>query len=208
MEKTITEIEIQKHNPNRLNVYLDDAFAFGVSRFVGAWLKTGSVLSEEEIEQLVSRDAREKAFQKALHYISYHPRSEHEVTEKLTELGFSEALIADVIAELNEKNYINDQQFAENWIATRSESKPRSQRMFAYELRDKHISETIISQALANAPADEELALRLGQKYLRRYAHLDNETFKKKLKGVLARKAFSFSVADQAIITLLEIKNT
>ena len=204
MEKTITGIETQKNNPNRLNVYLDDVFAFGVSRFVGAWLTTGKKISTEEIDQLVSRDAREKAFQKAMHYISYHPRSEYEVGEKLTDLGFSEELIDDVLTELSEKNYINDRQFTEDWIAARSQSKPRSRNMFTYELRKKHISDVIINQALASAPTDEELAYRLGKKYLRRYAHLDENTIRTKLKGVLARRAFPFHVINEAITALLE----
>jgi regulatory protein len=207
MEKTITNIETQKNNPNRLNVYLDDEFAFGVSRYVGAWLTTGKKISKEEIEQLVSHDAREKAFQKALHFISYHPRSEFEVLEKLTDLGFSEAMIDDVIVELREKNYINDRQFAENWIATRSQSKPRSRKMFSYELRKKHISDAVIDQALADAPTDKEMAYRLSEKYVRRYAHLDTESIKNKMKGVLARKAFPFDVIEEVIITILETKN-
>lgn len=207
MEKTITGIETQKNNPNRLNVYLDDEFAFGISRYVGAWLTTGKKITNEEIEQLVSHDAREKAFQKALHFISYHPRSENEVLEKLTDLGFSDALIDDVLEELREKNYINDSQFAENWIATRSQSKPRSRKMFGYELRRKQISDAIINQALESAPADEEMALLLGEKYYRRYMHLDEHTIKTKLKGVLARRAFPFDVIEEVIITIFEMKN-
>jgi len=208
MEKTITDIETQKNNPNRLNIYLDDVFGFGVSRFVGAWLQTGNKLSESEIEQLVTRDAREKAFQKALHYIGYHPRSEYEVRKKLIDQGFSDELTMDVVSELSEKNYINDRQFAEDWIVTRSQSKPRSQRMFTYELRKKQIEDAIIMRALEQAPLDEELALRLGKKYIRRYAHLEDAVFEKKMKGVLARKAFPFSVINKAIIQLIKMRNT
>jgi len=207
MEKTITSIETQKNNPNRLNIYLDDTFAFGISRFVGAWLAEGKKISTEEIAQLVSRDAREKAFQKALHFISYHPRSEYEVLEKLTDLGFSEELIDEVIAELAEKNYINDHQFAEDWIAARSQSKPRSRKMFTYELRKKNINDGVIDQALENAPTDQEMAFRLGEKYMRRYAHLEDKEFNTKMKGVLARRAFPFHVIEDAIIALLEMKN-
>ncbi len=207
MEKTITGLETQKNNPNRLNVYLDNAFAFGVSRFVGAWLAVGKKLSQDRIDELVSSDAREKAFQKALHYINYQRRTAYEVREKLTEQGFSDFVAADVIGELREKKYLDDRQFAEDWIAYRSQSKPRSQRMFAYELRKKQVSDEDIAFALESAPADEELANRLGEKYLRRYAYLDDKAFEKKLKGVLARRAFSFSTIKKAISDLLEIKN-
>jgi len=208
MEKTITGIETQKLNPNRLNVFLDNEFAFGVSRYVGAWLATGKKLTEEDVDQLTILDAREKAFQKALHFINYKPRTQHEVSEKLVELGFSASIIDDVISELNEKNYLNDRTYAEEWVDVRSRIKPRSQKMIAYELRMKNINTSIISEALKTAPPDEELAHRLGLKYLRRYKHLDDSTFEKKMRGIFARRAFSFSVIQQEIKELQKIRNT
>jgi len=207
MEKKITGLEAQKNNPDRLNVFLDDEFAFGISRFVGAWLHVGDFLTEDEIAQMVSGDEREKAFQKALHFINYQARSANEVREKLEGLGFSEQIIEDVLSECLEKNYINDRQFAEDWIAARSLSKPRSQKMLGYELRKKQIDESVISRALESAPTDEEMAHALGQKYLPRFTHLDDTHFKQKMEGMLARRAFPFSVIKEEIRILLEMKN-
>ena len=65
MEKTITGLEIQKKNPNRLNVYLDDEFAFGISRFVGAWLKEGAKLDDERVTQLLEKDVSRKSISKS-----------------------------------------------------------------------------------------------------------------------------------------------
>jgi len=88
MEKTITNLELQKKNANRVNVYLDHEFAFGISRFVGTRLKQGEKLDEFSIIQLLEKDTREKAFQKALKFLNYRPRSVHEVKQKMEELGF------------------------------------------------------------------------------------------------------------------------
>jgi regulatory protein len=143
MEKTITGLELQSKNPNRLNVYLNHEFAFGISRFVGAWLKQGQKLDELSLAQLLGKDTREKAFQKALQFINYRPRSVHEVKEKLEKLGFSGSVIDDVVNELLRKKYLDDYDYAENWIASRVRSKPRSQRMLRYELRKKLIPENI-----------------------------------------------------------------
>ena len=207
MEKTITGLELQSKNPNRLNVYLNHEFAFGISRFVGAWLKQGQKLDELSLAQLLGKDTREKAFQKALQFINYRPRSVHEVKEKLEKLGFSGSVIDDVVNELLRKKYLNDYDYAENWIASRVRSKPRSQRMLRYELRKKLIPENIVEEALKSAPENGELALRLGEKYLRRFAHLDEKEFKKKMTGVLARRAFPFSVIETALIELKNIRN-
>ncbi len=207
MEKIITDLELQKKNPNRINVYLDHEFAFGISRFVGAWLKQGEKLDELSITQLLEKDTREKAFQKAFQFINYRPRSVHEVKEKLEEFGFGGSIIDDVANELLNKKYLNDYEFAENWIASRVQSKPRSQEMLRYELRKKLIPERIIEEALKLAPNNNELALRLGKKYLRRFAHLNEKEFTKKMTGVLARRAFPFSVIATVLMELKNIRN-
>ena len=204
MEKTITGLELQNKNPNRFNVYLNHEFAFGISRFVGAWLRQGEKIDELSINQLLEKDTRELAFQKALQFINYRPRSVHEVKEKLEELGFGGSVIDDVVDELIRKNYLNDCEYAENWIASRVRSKPRSQAMLRYELRKKFVPESIIEEAIKLAPENGELALRLGKKYLRRFAYLDEKEFTKKMTGVLTRRAFPFSVIET---TLLELKN-
>jgi regulatory protein len=49
--KKITAISVQKKNPNRVNIYLDGEFAFGVARITAAWLKNGDELSDEKDRQ-------------------------------------------------------------------------------------------------------------------------------------------------------------
>ena len=206
MEKTITNLEIQKKNANRVNVYLDHEFAFGISRFVGTRLKQGEKLDEFSIIQLLEKDTREKAFQKALKFLNYRPRSVHEVKQKMEELGFGESVIDAVVNELLTKNYLNDREFAENWISSRVQSKPRSQKMIRYELLKKLIPEDIIEEALEAAPNNYELALCLGEKYLRRFAHIKEKEFIKKMTGVLARRAFSFSEIKTVLKELIIIR--
>ena len=207
MEKTITGLELQKKNINRINVYLDHEFAFGISRYAGAWLKQGQKLDPLSINQLLEKDTREKAFQKALIFLNYRPRSVHEVKEKLEELGFGCSVIDEVVNDLLRKRYLDDCEYAENWIASRIRSKPRSQGMLRYELRKKHIPEGIIEEALKSAPENGEIALRLGKKYLRRFAYLDEKEFPKKMTGVLARRAFPFSIIKTTLIELKNIRN-
>jgi regulatory protein len=203
MEKIITALEPQKNNPERINVYIDDQFAFGISRFVGAWLKRGDKIGDAKIQELLDEDQREKALQRALHFIAYRPRSEKEVTDKLAALDYDEAIIDVVMQELNEKNYLNDQRFAQDWIESRCASKPRSHRYYSYELKKKGIPEEKINQALQAAPPEDELAYKLGNKYVQRYAGLSNDDFKKKMQGVLARRAFSYDVIRQTINKLI-----
>ena len=207
MDKTITNLEPQKNDPNRVNVYLDDKFAFGISRFVGGSLKSGEKINESVVANLLEKDIREKALQKALHYINYQPRTAFEVTEKLIKLGFEVDVVESILNELIEKKYVNDREFAENWVTSRCRSKPRSHKMIHYELKKKSIPDPIIQEALGSLPDDEELAIELGKKYLRRYAKLDENDFSKKMTGILARRAFPFSIVNSTINKLIKIRN-
>src|SRR5258706_9029664 len=52
---TFSHAATMRANPNRLNLYLDGEYAFGVARIVAAWLKVGLELDEKKIEQLQVR---------------------------------------------------------------------------------------------------------------------------------------------------------
>lgn len=204
MESRITALEEQKRNTNRINVYINGNFAFGLSKFVGRNIKEGQIISEKQIDDLVNKESREKAYQIGLRYISYKPRSCNEVEEKLEKSGFSEEIISSVVGEYKEKGYLDDLEYARQWVDVRSSSKPRSRRQLEYELKKRGISENLISEAIENAPEDIDLAYALGKKYLRRYQHLDEDGFKKKLFGVLARRAFSYEVVKKTVNKLIQ----
>ena len=48
----ITAIKLQRRNHQRVNIYLNGQFAFGLARIVAAWLQVGQNISHEKIEQL------------------------------------------------------------------------------------------------------------------------------------------------------------
>ena len=111
MSKRITAIEPQKNNPQRVNVYLDGEFAFGLTSLVAAWLKVGQELAEEKIASLKGEDAGEVTYQKALHFLSYRPRSMVEVRQNLTKRGISEPLIEETMNRLQRAGLVNDEAF-------------------------------------------------------------------------------------------------
>ena len=168
MTKIITALKVQKKNANRVNVYLDGEFAFGLARITAAWLRKGQILSDQEIDSLKSSDEIEVAYQRALNYLSYKPRTGKEVKEKLESLDFSEKAIESVYAKLVEKGYINDHQFAELWVENRNTFRPRSHRMLSWELRNKKINEEIITSVLEETDPDDELARIAAEKYVHR----------------------------------------
>ena len=206
MEKTITALEAQKRYADRINVFLDGEFAFGVSRFVGAWLSVGQKIDEIKSRSLISADEKERALQYALRFIGYKQRTEAEVIKKLEHLEFPSEIINNIMNELKEKRYVDDKEFASQWIESRGESKPRSKRYFQFELRKKGIPGEIIDVALENAPDDLVSAIRLGKTYLIRYSAINDDEFRKKMTGVFSRRAFPYSIVKDALDELLRIR--
>jgi len=97
MAGTVTALKAQARDKERINVYLDGEFAFGLALIHALWLRVGQKLSDEEIAELQAADSLEKAQQRALNLISYRPRSEKEVRLRLKKAGVDEESIQTVV---------------------------------------------------------------------------------------------------------------
>jgi regulatory protein len=207
MEKIITALETQKKYPDRINVFLDGEFAFGISRYVGAWLSIGQKVDDIKIKSLISADEKEKALQSALRFIGFKQRTETEVINKLKKLKYSSEIIETIMNELREKKYVDDKEFASQWIEIRGEAKPRGKNLIQFELRKKGIPADIIEAAIEKVPDESNMALSLGKKYMKRFSSLNDDEFRKKMTGNLSRRAFPYSVVKETIDILIKIKN-
>lgn len=199
MDRKVTALKAQKRNPNRINLYLDGEFAFGISRITAAWLKIGQILSEEKITSLQKQDEVEVALQKAFVQLSYRPRSESEIQKKLQDAGFEDAVIEVVLERLRGGGLVQDQTFARTWIENRSTFRPRSRRFLAYELRQKGINEEIIESALNESNEDDQLAYQAACRYAARLEGLDWVEFRKKLSAFLGRRGFSYGTISPVV---------
>ena len=191
--KKITALVVQKRNPNRVNVHLDGEYAFGLARIVAAWLRVGQELDEEKLKRLQVEDARERAVQQALLFLSYRARSESEIRQNLRKHEMPEEVIEETLARLRQDGLANDGQFAQAWVENRSTFRPRSRRMLAMELRQKGLDDEAVSSALEDVD-DEPLAYEAARKRASRLKGLEWADFRKKLSEFLARRGFSYPV--------------
>ena len=191
--RKITAIEVQKRRPNRVNIHLDGEFAFGLARIVAAWLRVGQELSEEKIEELQAKDARERAYQQAMLFLSYRARSESEIRRNLRKHEIPEAVIEETLERLRQDGLANDKEFASAWVENRSTFRPRSRRMMALELKQKGLDEEAIQSAMENVD-DETSAYEAARKRAVRFKGLEWNDFRKKLSEFLARRGYSYSV--------------
>lgn len=191
--KKITALSVQKKNPNRVNIYLDGEFAFGVARITAAWLKNGDELSDEKIAKLIDEDSREWAYQQAMLFLSYRARSEKEIRQNLRKHEIAEGVIEDTIERLRKAGLANDNEFAQAWVENRNTFRPRSRRALAMELRQKGLDDETVQSAVSGVDEDA-LAYEAAQKKVNRFKSLEWNDFRKKLSEFLARRGFPYSV--------------
>jgi regulatory protein len=190
--KKITAISAQKHKPNRVNIFLDGEFAFGLARITAAWLKTGDVLSDEKIEKLQADDTRERAYQQAMLYLSYRARSEKEIRQNLRKNEIPDAIIEETLERLKNARLADDNQFAQMWVENRNTFRPRSKRALEIELRQKGLTNEAIQASLSEVD-EEALAYESASKRATRLKGQEWSEFRKKLSEFLARRGFSYS---------------
>jgi len=198
MVKKITALQPQKRNPNRVNVHLDGEFAFGLARITAAWLTVGQELSPDKIERLLAEDETEVAYQRALRFLSYRPRSEKEVVDNLQKHETPEQVVEEIIERLKQNGMVDDVKFARLWLENRSEFRPRGYYALRSELRQKGIGDAVIETSLGEI--DElELAFRAGRKKAAKLTSGDEQVFKQKLYGFLSRRGFNYEIISDVV---------
>ncbi len=198
---TVTRLEPQKKNPQRLNVYLDGEYAFGISRAAAPWLAEGNKLSQQKIIDLQEKDQFEGAYQRAINFLSYRIRSEKEIRQNLTKHEVPESIIEGVLNRLRSASLVNDRDFASQWVENRIRFKPRGKRALSSELFQKGITNEIIEDVLAELN-EEELAFDCARSKISRFIGLEEKAFYKKLSALLTRRGFPYHISKDVIGTL------
>jgi regulatory protein len=194
----ISALKVQQKNKERVSVYLDGSYAFGLQAIVAATLHLGQELSAEEVSALRERDSAERAYDLALRYLSYRPRSREELSRHLAEKELAPGLIEQVLARLSENGLLDDRSFAQYWVENREAFRPRGERALRYELKRKGVSEEAIGAALEQVD-EAESAYRVAQPLALRLAHVDRVAFRQKLGGLLARRGFGYETVRQTV---------
>ena len=194
MAGKITALKYQKKDRRRVSVYLDGRFAFGLPEIVAAGLRPGQFLSDAEITSIQDKGIVEKAFNQALDYLSYRPRSRSEVVTYLQKRELSEHQIETISHRLERAGLIDDEAFARFWVENRERFRPRGTRALRYELRGKGVSHEVIDRALKDLDTTNS-AYRAAARKARQLGHLDRQTFNQKLVAYLARRGFEYDVA-------------
>ncbi len=193
MAGTVTALKFQQRNRQRVSVYLDGAYAFGLPDTVAAQLRIGQTLADDQLAELKEQDNLERAYQRTLGLLAHRARSIAEIHRYLERFEVTPEAIAIIVERLTSHGYLDDLQFAQAWVGDRERFRPRSPAALRNELREKGVSQEIIAQVLSEIDQDAS-ARRAAEAYARRLQNLDERSFRQKLGNHLLRRGFAHGV--------------
>jgi regulatory protein len=179
----------------QVSIFIDGLFSLTVSDELAETnhLKVGGELSSSQIEQLKKASLFHNCMDAAVRYLSYRPRSENEIRQRLRRRGFEVTVIDEVASELKERKLIDDVAFSEFWLNNRLSFSPRSARLIKLELRQKGVS-TETAAEVVDSLDDENAAYKAGLRKARRWADLDHDGFYHSLYDYLRRRGFNYEI--------------
>jgi len=197
----ITSIKQQK-NKNRVNVYLDDVFGFGIDldNFALLNLRVNQEYSQEEIEKIIKKAEFQKTYDKLLRFAMVRPRSEKEVVDYFRRKKIHESMHEEMIKKLKHLDLLNDLAFAKWWIDQRINFKNKSKRVIQMELRAKGIDKNTIDDAFGETVIDEEkMARELIEKKMYKWKGLELREARQKMSQYLVGKGFGWDVIQKVV---------
>ena len=196
----ITALRVGRGRGKRVNVFLDGRFAFSLEAEVAVkeGLQIGQELSADEIGAMARADNFHRCLNVTARYLSYRPRSESELKERLRQRGFNGNSIEAVLAKLKEQGLVDDMAFAQFWRDNRESFNPRSQWLIKLELGQKGVARDIIDQVV-DIIDDENSAYRAAQRKARNLPLSDYQLFQRRLGGYLKRRGFGYRVINHTV---------
>ncbi len=200
--RTVTGIEMQKRDAQRISIFLDGEFAFGLHQDVllESGIARGDRLSEERIEAILALEQKRRAKEKALRLLSVRSRSRKELADRLKQAKFSPEAIESALEEMERLGFLNDSDFARVWGRNRTATRPAGAFMLRQELRRKGVAEEDIEKGLQAAfqeSSEAEVARELAIRRKQALVALPEEKARKRLQDFLLRRGFGWDLVSE-----------
>ncbi|WP_368489903.1 recombination regulator RecX [Clostridium sp. BJN0013] len=164
-EYIVTKIEIQKRNNNRVNIYLNEEFAFSCSaELVYKYnICRDKVLDINYLKDIIYKDNYIKCKSYALRIIEKSYKTEKQMYDKLIK-SFDDSIVKECIEFLKEYNFIDDNKFAEIYIKEKIYSQGKNK--IKYSLIKKGIKESVVNEKLCSIDnsLEEKIAFDMAKK--------------------------------------------
>lgn len=206
----VTKVEPGRFKKELVTVFFGPEFHLKLHKEVAAryGLAEGAEVPEEKLTEIKAAGDRKEATEYALLFLSYRPRSEKEMSERLKRKGYEPETVAAVIEDLKGMNLINDVQVAKDMAESRLKSRLLGDQRVRQDLIRKGFDKDTAEEAVRGLTADEQAGdipdedERAYQALVRRRKQIreaDYRTLHRRLFGYLSRRGFSYDTIERAL---------
>jgi regulatory protein len=195
---SVIRLTQQKNHSNRYNVFLDNDERISITEdmILEFALSSGKVLNDKDVIKLKERADLAFTREKALELLSLREHGSGELRTKLLQKGYQKHAIAVVVEYLKEKNYLNDERFAQLFFQELIERKRLGPLKAKEKLFQRGVPSEIIENLLSTYDREtqiENCEFHFSKKYKRNEVTETNEGKAKAIR-FLQGKGFSWDV--------------
>lgn len=209
-EYVVTKVEIQKRNNKRVNIYLNEEFAFSCSAELVYKhnICKGKMLDVDYLKDIIYKDNYIRCKRSALYIIEKSYKTEKQMYDKLIK-NFDEGVVKECIRFLKEYNFIDDNKFAEMYVNQKIHSQGRNK--IKYSLIEKGIKESIIDEKLCSIDnsLEEKIAFDMAKKKYYLIIKSENNINKvyNKLGNYMVKNGYDFDLARYILKKIIKEHN-
>ena len=190
---------LKKGNKDVTIQFEDDRFlVLAVEVFLKSGLKKGDEISEDRFSSLIEQNKLFHIKQRAFRLLGRRMHSSSELRRKLWNKDYEQKLIDEVIQDLKNNGYLNDEDFIREFVAEKTKTKGWSTKKVKTELLKRGIESKLIDEMLKGNQGDSDLenATKLARKKYDQLIRnkLEPKELRNKLSSFLFSKGFEYDL--------------
>lgn len=194
----ITDIQPQKRNKSRVNVYVDGEYVLALELLtvMKLGLKIGTEVTETQLAEAALDTEQSVALERAMNYIARGRKTSFQLRKYLTDKEYAPAVVNYVMDKMKYYGYIDDKAYAQAYVEQNSQSK--GARRVKQELMQRGIK---MSEAEEVFEQERDFSLdnatRLAERYMRG-KDCDIKTIVK-LQRYLVSRGYDFDIVNSVV---------
>mgnify|MGYP002570371832 FL=1 len=199
----ITKIECGNRNKNRVNIYIDEEYAFSVDMEIvyKEGLKVKDSVDYDKLKKIIEEDNYIKCKNAAIKIIERSYKSEKEIKDKLLKKEFDNNTVNRTLSFLKEYNLIDDEKLVSMYVKDRLRN--QGEKKIKYSLMQKGINEELIYRELNKVNNDdlEDIAYNLALKKYEVLSKRENDKYKlyQKLTRYLMSRGYGYDLISRVV---------
>lgn len=207
----ISKIEVQKRNKERVNIYIDEEYAFSLSAELvyKEGLKAKQDIDIDHLSKIAKEESYLKCKNSALRIVEKTYKSQKEIRDKLILKGYDKDIVEKTIDFLMEYSFINDESYTKMYV--KDKIKNQGHNKIKYNLIKKGINEDVIKAELSfvDEDSEREVAYSLAQKKYNILSKREDDKYKlsQKLYRFLISKGYGYDIVSEVVKKVINLED-